>query len=270
MIEERVAGSHYAVDYHGDGANLTNLQRININVDAPNSIVVNDNTGALSSLSLLPVSLGGTGAGSFVAGDIIIGAGTSPLVDSGVNIGDVVTLTDTQALTNKTITDPSNDVAARSLVVGSGTGNVSVYAAAAPTVGQVLTATSPTTANWQTPSGGGGSTRTIITLANSPILITTFLIPRIQLYYPWVTASHVGFTTGKISLELVADTSSVVVQVYDATTAAVLGTLAAAADGFYEFTFTLPVADNRVELRTYKTTNDIRRPYIYGVNMILT
>jgi hypothetical protein len=270
MIEERVAGSHYAVSYDGDGFAVTNIQRINIAADSPNSIVVNDNTGKLTSISTLNVARGGTGAGSFVAGDILIGAGVSPIVSSGVNIGDVVTLTDAQAITNKTLTDPSNDLIARALFVGSGAGSVSTYAAAAPTVGQVLTATSASTATWQTPSGGGGTARTIISLASTPIYIDTFLVPKTQLYYPWVNASHTGFTNAKLSLYLVTDSSNVTLLVYNTTTAASLGSFSAIADGFYEFAFTLPVADSRLELRTLKNVNDIRRPYIYGVNMVLS
>lgn len=58
----------------------------------------------------------------------------------------------TQALTNKTITDATNDVAANSLK--SATTIVDVSAAVAPTAGQVLTATSGTAADWQTPATG--------------------------------------------------------------------------------------------------------------------
>jgi hypothetical protein len=172
-------------------------------------------------------------------------------------------------ITNKTLTDPSNNLIARALFVGSGVSSVSTYAAAAPTVGQVLTATSASTATWQTPSGGGGTARTIISLASSPIYIDTFLIPKTQLHYPWVNASHTGFTTGKISLYLDVDTSSITIIVYNTTTAASLGSFSTAASGFYEFAFSLPVADNRLELRTYKNLNDIRRPYAYGINMVL-
>jgi hypothetical protein len=64
----------------------------------------------------------------------------------------------------------------------SATTIVSVSSSAAPSNGQVLTATSSTTATWQTPSGGSGSTwgtneldpattvgtETILTLSNAP------------------------------------------------------------------------------------------------------
>lgn len=52
-----------------------------------------------------------------------------------------------QSLTNKTITDSTNTVAAKQLV--DATGIVDVSASAAPVAGDVLTATSATTATWQ-------------------------------------------------------------------------------------------------------------------------
>ncbi len=55
----------------------------------------------------------------------------------------------TQTFTNKTITDVSNTVTANSL--RTATAAVSVGSAAAPSAGQVLTATNATTATWQTP-----------------------------------------------------------------------------------------------------------------------
>lgn len=60
----------------------------------------------------------------------------------GVDVVDV-----TQTLTNKTITSTTNNIAARSL--HNTTTVVDISNAAAPTVGQVLMATSPTAATWQ-------------------------------------------------------------------------------------------------------------------------
>lgn len=57
-------------------------------------------------------------------------------------------------LTNKDLTSNTDNVIARALWVGSGASSVSTYAATAPTAGQVLTATSGTTATWQTPTTG--------------------------------------------------------------------------------------------------------------------
>lgn len=69
---------------------------------------------------------------------------------SGVTSSDVaVSKTGTETLTNKTITDSTNNVMAKSLK--SATTTVDVSAATAPSSGQVLTATATTTATWQTP-----------------------------------------------------------------------------------------------------------------------
>ena len=68
--------------------------------------------------------------------------------DTGVET--VLSTSSSQALTNKTLTDTSNNVAAKSL--HSATTVVDVSAATAPVSGQVLTATSGTAATWQTPA----------------------------------------------------------------------------------------------------------------------
>ena len=81
----------------------------------------------------------------------------SGLTNSQVENGNVgasgITQTSTDTFTNKTMTDSSNNIAAKSL--HSATTVVDVSAATAPTSGQILQATSATTATWQTPAGGG-------------------------------------------------------------------------------------------------------------------
>jgi hypothetical protein len=58
----------------------------------------------------------------------------------------------TDTLTNKTITDSTNNVTANGLRTATGT--VSVSGATAPSAGEVLTATDATTATWQAPDSG--------------------------------------------------------------------------------------------------------------------
>jgi hypothetical protein len=75
----------------------------------------------------------------------------------------LVCQTSADNLTNKTVTDSTNNVTARGLWADSGTGSVSIYAATAPTTGQVLTATNSTTATWQSPAATGITTLNTLT-----------------------------------------------------------------------------------------------------------
>lgn len=82
----------------------------------------------------------------------------------------LVAQTSTDTMTNKTLTDNTNNIISRALWVGSGAGSVSTYAATAPTIGQALIATGPSTATWQTLNAGldtlnglNGSTQTFAT-----------------------------------------------------------------------------------------------------------
>lgn len=75
----------------------------------------------------------------------------------------VVTDNSVDTFTNKTITDTSNNVTAKSLY--SATTIVDVSASTAPTSGQVLQASSGTSASWATPASGGGFTATTLKTA---------------------------------------------------------------------------------------------------------
>ena len=99
--------------------------------------------------------------------------GTTTTLTSSQTSSRVLTLPDaadtlvgkatSDVFTNKTVTDASNNVIARSLWNGSGSASVSVYAATAPTTGQALIATSPTTATWSTlPTAGTGMIKQIV------------------------------------------------------------------------------------------------------------
>ena len=69
------------------------------------------------------------------------------LIDSD---GEVLLKDATQIVTHKTIIDPTNIISSTHLTTASGTINISN--AAAPTVGQIMVATSPTTISWQNPN----------------------------------------------------------------------------------------------------------------------
>ena len=89
-------------------------------------------------------------------------AATTLTVTGATNVtlpttGTLATLAGTKALTNKTLTNTNNTVAAKSL--HSATTVIDVVSATAPTSGQVLTATAGTTATWQTPSAAALSSK---------------------------------------------------------------------------------------------------------------
>lgn len=86
--------------------------------------------------------------------------------------GTVVLRDTTDILTNKTLTSTTNNITANSLL--SSTTTINISSANSPTVGQVLTANSPTSASWVSPSGNPGSTGssgTITTTNATPALI---------------------------------------------------------------------------------------------------
>lgn len=120
---------------------------------------------------VLPVANGGTGVSTLTAGNVLVGNGTSAVVTtkaapSGAFVGD----TDTQTLTNKTLTSATNVITASALF--SATTTVGVSAATAPTAGQALVATSGTTATWQ--SVPLSNTATVATSNNTPTTLDTF------------------------------------------------------------------------------------------------
>ncbi len=128
------------------------------------------NTGMWLNGTFLDFSVAGLAAGGFSGSGIfkLYNAGgtfgynitaANLAADRTLNIP-LLTATDTfamvdfaQTLTNKTMTGATNTLTAR--LLKSATTEVDVSAATAPSSGQVLTATSSTTATWQTPSGGG-------------------------------------------------------------------------------------------------------------------
>lgn len=89
--------------------------------------------------------------------------GTTMTINSSPTANRILGLPDTddtlcavnlaQTLTNKTMTSNTNNITASGLFTGSGSGTVSISAATAPTAGQLLVATSGSTATWQSASG---------------------------------------------------------------------------------------------------------------------
>jgi hypothetical protein len=114
--------------------------------------------GSQLDLNTVSTTYGGTGLvmGALDTNKVLItdpNTGANPLIiTKTAPTGDFVGTTDSQSLTNKTITSSTNNVISRGLFSNSGTNTISSYASANPTTGQVLTATNSTTATWQNPA----------------------------------------------------------------------------------------------------------------------
>jgi hypothetical protein len=104
-------------------------------------------------LNLISIQYGGTGKRNLKNNAVLIGQGISSIDDSKqAPMGDFVGTHDEQTLTHKTITDPTNVVHASALFCNQGKHSLSIMNSDCPIQGQVLTATSATTATWQTPN----------------------------------------------------------------------------------------------------------------------
>lgn len=134
----------------GNGINAAALTGGTIQTDITARLTY---TGGLIDLNTVSVPYGGTGNVTLTSNGVLVGQGVSAVDTSkAAPTGDFVGHTDTQTLTNKTLTDNTNNIISRALWVNSGAASVSSYAASPPSSGQVLTATSATTATWQTPA----------------------------------------------------------------------------------------------------------------------
>jgi hypothetical protein len=130
----------------------------------------NSDITSLSALSTpLSIAQGGVGANTLPTG-ILKGAGTGAITAVTAPSGTIVGTTDTQTLTNKSISGGQITSAVASATTAAGlssaTTTITVSGATAPTSGQVLTATGGSAANWQTPASGGGGGDFVFTVVN--------------------------------------------------------------------------------------------------------
>lgn len=111
----------------------------------------------------LGFSQGGTNVTSFGSGDRLIqtNAGNTALEISSLDPSNVVTLSGSQILLNKTLTGTNNIIRASSL--GTTDADVIINTADAPSAGEVLTAVNSTSASWQSVSVNTNRTVTVAT-----------------------------------------------------------------------------------------------------------
>lgn len=195
-------GNHTLLSADGSGTGLSGIPYTI--TGTANQVIASAGTGNIT-LSL-PQSIA-TGSNPQFA-TIELGAAsdtTLARVSAGVISVEGVTVdtsSNTLTLTNKTITDSTNNVTARSLK--SATTTVDVSAATAPSTGQILTATDSTHATWQAPGIGIVQTITFIIDGGGSVLTTGV---KGDLEIPF------GCTINRVTL-LADQTGSVVVDIW--------------------------------------------------------
>ena len=126
-VSEILNGSITATSFTGNGAAITNLTRGNISTGTPNQIVVNNGSGALSSVAQITPSQGGTGIDSSSSTGVgKVAAGTwsvAAVVDSDVSASAAIQR-------SKIATGTANQI-----VVNNGSGALSSVAQITPSQG---------------------------------------------------------------------------------------------------------------------------------------
>lgn len=121
-------------------------------------------------LSTVPVTYGGTGRVLEVSdtNQVLVTNGTSALsISKTAPSGNFVGTSDSQQLTNKTLTSNTNNITASSIFSNSGGNTIDISASSNPTAGQVLTATNSTTASWASPTTYTNPNNTLFVYTNA-------------------------------------------------------------------------------------------------------
>jgi hypothetical protein len=163
-----------------------------------------------------------------------------------------------QSLTNKTITDPTNNVASTILFsTNTPNGNpVTVNNGGPPAANYILVATSPTTASWQSKSSYlTGVFNTTILGVESIVRSTAPASPDLIAYFAWLNSEYSSFTNLRIVYDAqIAVAQKIVLDVYNITTSTSLGAsgdITTSVPG--SFVVTKPIANARLAVRGYKT-----------------
>lgn len=176
--------------------------------------------------------------------------------------GAVVGTTNSQILTNKTITSSSNSVRASEL--GTTGASVVISGSSPPTADKILKATSATAATWQ----------------NLPIFISiisssgyAFASLSSYAFFPWKQSIHGQIKgQGYCIVEVVDMTDrGCYIQVSDRTDSVIYGSITLAqgtADGVFSFTFNKPTSDMRLRFRSDQLgTGGTTQPIIIGTDI---
>lgn len=94
----------------------------------------------------LSIANGGTSVGTLSSGDLIVGSGTSTPTTKTAPSGTIVGISDTQTLTNKTITDATNNVTASAFLSSGGNTTLTSTSSNVLSYGKTLVSTAANTA----------------------------------------------------------------------------------------------------------------------------
>ena len=164
----------------------------------------------------------------------------------------------TDTLTNKTITGSTNTVHASHLRTTGAA--VDVASAAPPTTGQVLTATSATTATWQTGGTGLASYQLVGPQATASSTSFTAIA-----YFPWLDSRYSSYTSGIVVLRATIGNRNLNIRLRDVTNATTLGSATVTTTGSTSFSVSNPASDAQVELQISKSAGGGTNPMIFGV-----
>jgi len=129
------------------GATVMEIDTSLVNISGNLNITGNINTGTWNG-NIISVAKGGTGLATLTSGNVLVGAGTSPVTTTkAAPLGAFVGTSDVQSMTNKTMIGPTNTISAA--LLRSATTDINIGLSVAPTIGQILVATSSTSATWQ-------------------------------------------------------------------------------------------------------------------------
>ncbi len=177
----------------------------------------------------------------------------------------LVTTSLSQILNNKTLISTSNDITANKLRSFDGS-SITINNTAVPSAGQVLTATSATTAKWQ--NNSSNNTIAITLVAGQAMAIDTTYTSIACM--PWLDARYNNYTNGTIILHVNIVNRDLFVRLQDITNNVTLGELIITSTGSNSsssnlFTVINPSSDAQIELQIKKSISGGINPRIYGI-----
>ncbi len=168
----------------------------------------------------------------------------------------------TQSLTNKKLVHISNDIVANKLRSVDG-GEITINNGSKPLPGQVLTATSETSAEWQ--NNLHTIDRKTIVINLTPMeakAVSTNYMP--VAYFPWLYARHQYYFNGIVIMNVKTIDTHISIRLYDSTNGVTLGERIVTTTGVISFGIINPTTDAQIELQIKKIVSAGEHPSICG------